>query len=201
MALQVIGAGLGRTGTLSLKFALEQLGFGPCYHMLEVLMHPAREMRVAQWNALTAGGAHDWETILDGYAAAVDWPTCNYYQELMALYPEAKVILSRRSDAATWFDSTQATIFRDSMASPPFTRRVIADIIGPDRHDREAVTAAYERHNAEVIATVPAERLLVYTAGDGWGPLCAFLAVPEPDAPYPRTNSTSEFQAMTAHVA
>ena len=124
MALQVIGAGLGRTGTLSLKFALEQLGFGPCYHMMEVLMHPAREARIAQWNALTAGGAHDWERILDGYAAAVDWPTCNYYRELMTLYPDAKVILSRRSDAATWFDSTQATIFRDSMASPPFTRRI-----------------------------------------------------------------------------
>jgi len=196
MTLQVIGAGLGRTGTLSLKLALEQLGFGPCYHMLEVLVHPAREERIAQWQAIAAGAPADWETVFAGYAATVDWPACNYYHELMAAYPEAKVILSRRADADDWFRSTQETIFREQMASPPFTRRIIADIVGPDRHDRDAVVAAYERHNREVIDAVPADRLLIYTAGDGWEPLCAFLGVPEPVAPAPHVNTTSQFQAM-----
>lgn len=201
MTLRVIGAGLGRTGTLSLKAALEQLGFGPCYHMMEVLMHPDREQRIASWDAIAAGGPADWDGVFAGYHATVDWPACNYYRELMALYPDAKVILSRRTDAETWFRSTQETIFREHMASPQFTRRIIGDIVGPDRHDPGAVIAAYERHNAEVISTVPAERLLVYTAGDGWGPLCTFLGVPEPATPYPHSNTTSQFQAMTKGIA
>ena len=141
---------------------------------------------MAQWDAvLTAGGvALTGTRFSTAMLRAVDWPACNYYRELMTLYPEAKVILSRRSDAATGSRRPrQRSSATGMMRSPPFTRRVIADIVGPDRHDRDAVIAAYERHNAEVIATVPAERLLVYTAGDGWGPLCAFLGCRNPTRP------------------
>jgi Sulfotransferase domain len=194
MALRVIGAGLGRTGTLSLKLALEQIGFGPCYHMMEVRPHPER---VAQWRRIAAGEPVDWEAVFAGFAATVDWPACNYYRELMARYPDAKVILSLR-EASGWFRSTQATIFGDAVQrqAPPFVAKILAAVVGDDLHDRERCIAAFERHNAEVKAFVPKDRLLVFDAAEGWKPLCAFLGVPVPDTPFPSVNTTEQFQAM-----
>lgn len=194
MSLKIIGAGLGRTGTLSLKLALEQLGFGPCYHMAEVFPHPER---VQQWNDITAGKPVDWDAVFAGFQATVDWPACNYYRELMAKYPDAKVLLSVRPSAEKWFASTQATIFADRPPGvrPDFIPRIIGDKVGPDWHDKDKVIAAYERHNDEVRAYVPKNKLLEFRPNDGWEPLCAWLGVPVPAAPYPSVNSTEEFQS------
>lgn len=198
MGLKVIGAGLGRTGTHSLKLALEQLGFAPCYHMIEVLMRAEREQRIAHWDAITRGQRPDWNAVFDGFQATVDWPACNYYAELLAQWPDARVILTVRRDAGQWFDSTQATIMRDTIDAPAFIPRLFQAIVGPDRHDRTAGIAGYERHNAAVRATVPAGQLLVFAPEDGWEPLCGFLGVAVPEEPYPLTNTTGQFQAMVA---
>lgn len=195
MALKVIGAGLGRTGTLSLKLALEQVGFGPCYHMMEVFRGGAT--RIPHWNAIAENNNPGWDTVFDGFQSTVDWPACNYYRELMDKYPDAKVILSHRP-AEKWFASTQATIFGDmppGVPRPPFISKIISDIVGPDWHDKDKVIAAYERHNAEVRASVPKAKLFEFQPTDGWAPLCAFLDVPVPDAPYPQVNSTEDFRS------
>jgi hypothetical protein len=196
MPLKVIGAGFGRTGTMSLKLALEQLGFGPCYHMVEIFPKPeAPDLWVA-----AANGKPDWDTIFSGYQSAVDWPVAHFWRELMDYYPDAKIILSLR-DAEKWFASTQATIFSPAMlgasALPPAFGEIIAKTafadIGGDPHNHDACIAAFNAHNARVKAVVPASRLLVYEAAQGWAPLCAFLGVPIPDAPYPRENTTDTF--------
>lgn len=194
MPLHVVGAGLGRTGTLSLKLALEQLGLGPCYHMLEVRAAPER---LEHWNRIAAGEQVDWEEVFAGFRSTVDWPACNYWRELTARYPDAKVILSLR-DPESWFRSTQATIFSEAVQSgaPPSIRKILTDVVGDDLSDRERCIAAFERHNASVRAGVPPEKLLVFDAKHGWEPLCAFLGVPVPGAPFPSVNTTDEFRRM-----
>ncbi len=197
MPLEVIGAGFGRTGTMSLKLALEQLGLGPCYHMVEVFRKPAAP---GQWEAVGEGHAPQWEKIFEGFRSTVDWPSATYYEPLAAAYPQAKVILSLR-DAEAWYRSTQATIFaRDPNRDHPndFERMInktVRFLFDFDTHDHDAMIRVYERHNAEVREKIPAERLLVWDAAEGWGPLCAFLGVAEPATPLPHANSTAEFQA------
>ena len=195
MALKVVGSGLGRTGTKSLQTALNMLGVGPCHHMVEVFAHPES---VPLW--IEAGaGRPDWDKIFDGYGAMVDYPGARYWRELAAFYPEAKVLHSVR-DPDRWFDSTQATIF--APGSPvttdgplsPFFDSFAGDIRG-HLHDRAFMVDHFRRHSEAVIQAIPPERLLVYEAGQGWGPLCAFLGVPIPDAPYPSENSRAEFIA------
>jgi hypothetical protein len=202
MTLKVIGAGFGRTGTLSLKLALEQLGFGPCYHMVEVFKNPS----AAGWWVDAADGKPDWEKIFEGYSATVDWPNATFYAELADAYPEAKVILTER-DPEAWFASTQATIFSNLM--PPddpsafnqMFRKVIGRLFDDRMRDHDHVIDVYRRHNAEVRRRIPADRLLVYDVAEGWGPLCAFLGVQVPDGPMPKVNSTEEFQANRAKHA
>jgi hypothetical protein len=200
MALQVIGAGLGRTGTLTLKTALELLGFGPCHHMIEVFAHPEQ---VPFWRAAAGGDAVDWDAGYAGYKATVDWPGAHFWRQLVVKYPDAKVILSRR-DPEAWYASMEETILKASREisfnvspSGEHPRRFIELIIeeGTFHGDfsKDNVIAAFERHNADVIATVPADRLLVFEAAQGWAPLCEFLQVPVPETPFPRTNSREEF--------
>lgn len=194
MSLKVIGAGLGRTGTLSLKLALEQLGFGPCYHMTEVFKNP----QAAGWWVEAADGHPDWTKIFEGYGATVDWPSASFYAALADAYPDAKVILTER-DPEAWFASTQATIFPNP--TPPDTdapfdqmvRKVIGRMFDQRMRDHDHVIGVYQRHNAEVRARIPAERLLVYEVAQGWAPVCGFLGVPVPDTPMPKVNSTEEF--------
>lgn len=203
MPLKVIGAGLGRTGTLSLKLALEQLGLGPCYHMMEVFKIPAAPQ---QWLDAAEGRPVDWEVVFDGYQSSVDWPGAEFYAEHARLYPEAKVILSIR-DADKWFDSTQATIFANPTfeGMPPvwaaMTRAVIGAKFDGRLSERQHCIDVYNRHNDEVRRAIPAERLLEFEAKQGWGPLCAFLDLPVPATPYPSVNSTEEFQVHVRELA
>jgi hypothetical protein len=203
MALQVIGAGFGRTGTNSLKLALEQLGFGPCHHMFEVRENPDQS---AFWQALAQGAVPDWDEVFAGYAAQVDWPGARYWRELAAHFPAAKVILSVRP-ADAWFDSFQATIgrflgppeahsdadrrARAAMAHELITQQIFGGIID----DRAHAIRVFREHNAEVQRTIAPERLLVWSPPEGWEPLCAFLGVAVPDTPFPHANSTEAFRA------
>jgi len=201
MPLDVIGAGFGRTGTLTLKTALERLGFGPCHHMVEVIGNPEQ---VPFWNRAASGQPVDWEDVYGAYRSTVDWPSCHFYRQLAERYPAAKVILSTR-DPERWYESMKDTILR-TMADmeladePPADHPMIFGwmIITRDtfNHDfsKDNVIAALERHNAEVQRTIPAERLLVFEAAQGWEPLCAHLGVPVPDEPFPRVNDRAEFE-------
>jgi hypothetical protein len=200
VALDVIGAGLGRTGTLSLKVALEMLGFKPCYHMVEVWAEPPC---MSDWIA-AADGKASWDKIFAGYKATVDYPGCHFWRELAALYPQAKVVLTVR-DAASWFESTQTTIFSPRMRGRvgeaqalEFLDKTVWGNFGAGLHDREHMLAAFERHNAEVQQAIPRERLLVLDVKQGWEPLCAFLGVPVPSKPFPRLNSREELGAVIA---
>jgi hypothetical protein len=208
MTLKVIGAGFGRTGTLSLKLALEQLGFGPCYHMIETSQHPEHD---AMWLALARGESDDWRTILDGYAAAVDWPSIMIWKELVAAYPDAKVILTVR-DPDAWYESARKTIFArmqefadvlasgDESAVDPARRAhmtmvntVVVDKTFAGNLDRRHAIRVFNAHNEEVRRTVPPDRLLVYESGQGWKKICAFLGVPVPPTPFPKVNTTEDF--------
>ena len=203
MALRVVGAGLGRTGTHSLKVAFEQLLGGPCYHMLEVLGHPDH---IAVWAAAVKGDEPDWQLFLSGYVATVDWPAAAYYQQLSALWPDAVVVLSTR-DSAAWWKSVHNTIFEATAREAPegdelatdfrsMTHAMLHDLFTPHWLDEKAAIAAYEAHNAEVRATIPADRLVEWQPGDGWEPICRALGVDEPDEPFPHVNSTADFRAM-----
>jgi hypothetical protein len=199
MSLEVIGAGVGRTGTYSLKLAINQLGFGPCHHMEEVLVNMASQLPL--WQAAAAGDAN-WPAIFDGYAAAVDWPTAGFHRELYAANPGARFILTVRSPEV-WVESFLATIYKlistaDEAPQPmrpwlAMATAVIARTGFPLGLDRERLCAAFEAHVAAVKATIPASQLLVFQVREGWEPLCAFLGVPVPTGPFPRSNDRSEF--------
>jgi hypothetical protein len=195
MKMKVIGAGVGRTGTFSLKFALEHLGFGPCYHMAEVLAGARRNIPL--WLEVV-NGRPDWDRIFDGYGATTDYPACSYWRELTQHYPEAKVVLTVR-DPDSWFDSVSETIFSDqmtgSLAGSPaeaMMQGTIFNAFGDRKKDRAFMTDWFRRRNQQVIDALPAARLLVYSPREGWGPLCGFLGVPVPPAPFPRINSRDE---------
>jgi len=205
MTLRVVGAGLGRTGTHSLKVALEQLLGGPCYHMLEVLDHPEY---IQHWQDAVDGKPVDWDLVFEGYAAAVDWPAAAYYRQLAEKYPDAVVLLSTRANADAWWNSADATIFEISRREvppdlPDFLQRqmkmaqdMFSKTFTPDWQNPDAAKLAYERHNAEVRATIDPERLVEWQPGDGWEPLCRALGVAVPSEPFPHVNSTAEFRAM-----
>jgi len=198
MQLQVIGAGFGRTGTASLKLALEMLLHAPCYHMSEVLGNAGH---VDLWLDAAAGNA-DWDAIFKNYAATVDFPASNYWRELADVYPEAKIVLSVR-DAGKWFQSTQETIFSQTLQDlyadtkwGQMIKATIDDHVGGDINDRELVIAAFNAHVARVKRAFDPDRLFVFEAKDGWDPLCQFLQVPVPNEPYPHINSKEEFNAV-----
>ena len=200
MALEIIGAGFGRTGTYSLKAALERLGFGPCHHMSEVINDPDQ---VRLW-AEVAAGRFDFARIFSGFRAAVDFPVSAYWQDVLAVTPDAKVILSDR-DPEDWYGSFSQTILPlilDKAAWPDNRRAwfemidevIVGKALG-GRTDRKGILAAYHA-NAEATRALEAEgRALVFRSRDGWAPLCDFLGVQVPDEPYPKTNPRAEFFA------
>lgn len=199
MSLRVVGAGLGRTGTHTLKVVLERLLGGPCHHMVEVFAHPEQ---VARWQLAVDGAPYEeWGPVLDGYAAAVDWPSCRFFDQLVAAHPDALVLLSVRADADEWWRSADATIFAGlrTAAGPdapdPWGRwahHLIAGHIG-SYADAAVAKAGYERHNQAVRGAVPTDRLLEWRATDGWEPICDALGVSVPDEPFPVTNTTEEW--------
>lgn len=206
MSLEVIGAGFGRTGTLSLKTALEKLGYSGCYHMMELFQHPEH---LSWWERATRGERIDWSNVFEGYRAAVDWPACAFWRDYYHLYPDAKVILSVR-DADSWFDSVMNTIYPAGsgalQSDDPHMRRwaewanelVWQGTFDGLPNDRAHATAVFKAHNEQVKRLCDPSRLLVFEASEGWGPLCEFLGKPVPDEPYPRTNTTEEFKAGSA---
>ena len=200
--MRIVGAGLGRTGTMSLKLALEQLLDGPCYHMIEVFGRPDD---VGVWRRAVDGDLPDWPVFLADYSAAVDWPVAAFWRELSDAFPDAPVLLSTRRDADAWWKSASETIFTVGRRATPegpgadqlgMVHALFAQRFTPDWQDEAAAKAAYEAHNATVRATIPAARLVDWQPGDGWDPLCAALGVPVPDAPFPHANSTADFRAM-----
>lgn len=202
MALKIIGAGMGRTGTASLKVALEALGIGRCYHMSEVLKNPHF---IRGWIDVADGNA-DWDALFSGYSATVDNPACNYWKELAAYYPNAKVILTTR-DASLWFESTSETIhsaeFARFMKNSPFgdmIQKTMWDRMENRMQDREFMVDFFNKRSAEIAASIPSERLLVYRISDGWEPLCDFLDLPVPDMDFPRINSRNETRELLTHL-
>jgi hypothetical protein len=210
MALSVIGAGFGRTGTESMKMALEILGLGPCHHMKEVIADPEK---IRLWRSI-ARGIHApatvstvdeprWEQAFAGYSAAVDWPSAYFWRELSEYYPRAKILLTVRSPES-WHASMEKTIFKtlkESTDRASIGIRLIAEgVFGGRIHDRNHAISIYEKNIEEVQAAFDGDRLLTYRLGDGWEPLCRFLGKPVPDVPYPRSNSTDDFNAMLARM-
>ncbi len=219
MSIKVIGAGFGRTGTLSLKRALEELGFTKCYHMEELLEHPEH---VAYWEAALRREPVNWDELFQGYQATVDFPGYKYYQEMMQYYPEAKVVLSVR-DPEKWYDSAYQTIYQ---AGPSLGQKILMSFKLPFSsrlrqlvrvfrmagkvweqdfnnrfEDRKYAIELFNKHIEEVKRTVPADRLLIFDVKEGWEPLCQFLNVPVPaNKPFPRVNERANFKQKTQEL-
>lgn len=203
MGLRIIGSGYGRTGTMSTKMALEQLGFGPCHHMVEVMGNPAQP---PHWAEIAAGAEPDWAEVFAGYDAQVDFPGASVWQELSIAFPDAKVIHTERPEEE-WWASYSATIgkffqHRESLDLPPpvaavfetMDKLLVEGVFGG--LDRESSLSAYRRNSEKVRATIPSERLLVFSPAEGWEPLCRFLGVPVPAGEFPRSNAREEFWAL-----
>ncbi|MXO51218.1 hypothetical protein GRI42_07860 [Erythrobacter gaetbuli] len=199
MALKVIGAGVGRTATFTMKFALEHIGFGPCFHMAELFADARRQ--VPLWlDAIS--GRPDWDEIFKGFQSTVDYPSASYWRELADHYPDTKVILTVR-DADSWFESVSETIFSDEMQAHlvgtptgDMMKGTIFDHFhGGDIRDRAFMTKWFEDRNEHINASLPPDRLLVFHPKEGWEPLCRFLDVPVPPEPFPRVNSRDEITA------
>ena len=199
MTLEVIGAGLGRTGTYSLKLALEILGLGPCHHMEEVIRNAP--VQVPVWRSAVDGKA-DWDAAHGGYRSAVDWPTAAFWKELSAIHPDARFILTVR-DPEKWHESFSGTILQllstideAPEAVRPFLemgKRVTGKSGIAAGMSRDELIGAFRNHCDAVKASIPENCLLVYEVKQGWAPLCEFLGKPVPDEPFPKTNSREEF--------
>lgn len=202
MALDVISSGFGRTGTKSLKAALERLGFGACHHMHEVVVHPEQ---VAHWQRLAAGEPVKWDEVFAGYRSQVDWPGAHVWRELAAAYPDAKVIHTVRPEEKWWasFDKTIGKLMAryQDLPLPPHIRDILSawnelagkTTFGGRSGDREVALAAFRRRTEEVREALPAHRLLVFDVAEGWEPLCAFLGVEVPDVAFPHHNLRADF--------
>jgi hypothetical protein len=214
VSIKVIGAGFGRTGTLSLKMALEELGIGKCYHMVELFKNCDQ---VIEWEKALRGGKPNWDTIFSGCQSTVDFPACLYYKDLLVKYPDAKVILTYR-DPESWYRSAYETILtmrptawqlfkiylyypfsdraRNVLKTGLHNKALIENkLFGGDIDDKQHVIDVFVNHLEQVRNTVPADRLLVYQVSEGWEPLCRFLGVPLPDIDFPRTNPREKFNS------
>lgn len=196
MTLRVVGAGLGRTGSTSLKLALERLLGAPCYHMSEVFKHPEH---IPHWHSAARGEMPDWHALFSGYGAAVDWPVGSFWPEISTAFPDAFIVLTTR-DAESWWDSAHATIFQamKRVDNGPW-REMIDEMFRsrftPTVEDKDACIAAYERHVAHARRSAPKARFLEWSPREGWQPLCDALRLPVPDEPFPHLNSREEFLA------
>jgi hypothetical protein len=200
MSLRVVGAGLPRTGTASVRRALEHLLGGRCCHMSAIPGHPFD--LGPGWRAALAGEGVDWARLMNGFVAAVDWPASMYWRELRGANPEALVLLSVRDGAQTWWESMNHTVL-------PVARKALAPdwsggrdlivllerFVGSKQWDDPArLMEAYDRHNAEVRRGVSRHRLLEWRADQGWPPICAALGVAVPDRPFPWVNRREDWK-------
>ena len=205
MPLEVIGAGFGRTGTKSLKRALEMLGYNKCHHMVEVMKS---KEQIQHWDRVSKGEDVNWDEVFEKFHASVDWPSAHFYKELADHFPDAKVVLGIRNPDV-WYKSTSETIYLVSNAAPnwiktlvPSTRifyNMINRIIWDGRfegrfEDRDFAVQIFEDHIEAVKSSIPPERLLIHQPQDGWEPLCEFLGKPIPDSPYPYLNEAREIK-------
>jgi Sulfotransferase domain len=208
--MKVIGAGFGRTGTMSLKAALERLGYGPCFHMIDLIRDPTP---LPYWQAAADGETVDWTEALDGWESTIDWPGCTFWEEMAEIWPDAPVLLSVR-DPEAWYRSCLNSIHaakemalrgelegNTEEAPDPATIQMINGLIWNGTFkgrftDKEFALEVFRRHNEDVKSKVPADRLLVYEIKQGWGPLCDFLGVEVPDEPMPHLNDTDSFRNM-----
>lgn len=196
MSLRLVGAGLGRTGTHSLKLALETLLGAPCYHMIEIRQRPED---ADVWRRAAEGEPLNLTRSIEGYAATVDWPAAAFWRQLAKENPKAVILLSTRASSEEWWESANSTIFEVSRRMTPgpvyhmlnslFPRTFTADFL-----DHDAAVAAYEAHNAAVRRDAPAGRLVEWQPGDGWRPICDALGVPVPDEPFPHSNAREGFR-------
>lgn len=220
MSIKVIGAGFPRTGTSSLKVALQTLGFDECYHMKNLLIDP---YKLPLWNELESTGKTDYDKLFDGFQAIVDIPGYLYYKQLMEQYPEAKVILSTRP-FEKWYPSINSTLVKAVYPSIGLKLKIIRKALGRpavfqskkcvdmvkrtffENHfekkfsDKQKAESIFNEHIESVKAHVPKENLLIYQPGDGWEPLCDFLNIAVPAEPYPHLNKRENFQDMMGHL-
>jgi Sulfotransferase domain len=205
LAIRVVGAGLGRTGTNSLKLALEELLSGPCYHMFELMQRP---QDVSGWARAVRGEPVDWKGFLGEYVATVDWPACAFWRDIHAENPDALVLLSTRDSPEAWWTSMERTIVPVLSQAPsaddperararPVILEMVATRFTPDWQKRDAAIAAYENHNEDVRSSVPAGQLIDWRPGDGWQSICAALGMPVPQTPFPHENRTAAFRLAT----
>lgn len=191
--MRIIGAGVGRTGTYSLKLALEKLLGGPCYHMMEVFEHPEH---VTLWHSAASGQTVDWQQLFSGYAAGVDWPVCAFARELADVYPDAPVLLSVR-DFEPWWESASTTIFPSSQRAEGMWKEMVTTLFNNkftgELDNKEACRKAFERHYENIRKDIPASRIVEWRPGDGWEPICNALDLPVPDESFPHRNTTEEF--------
>ncbi len=202
MSLSVIGSGFGRTGTKSLKEALEHLGFGPCHHMHEILAHPEQ---VPHWQMLAEGREVNWNRVFEGYRSQVDWPGAHFWRELAQEFPDAKVIHTIRPEESWWASFSVSIVrlvqnYRD-MPLPAHAVDILdawCDLVGKETFngrldDRETALAAYRQRTRDVREALPSDRLLVFDVADGWEPLCRFLGTPVPEIEFPHRNLRNDF--------
>lgn len=220
MSIKIIGAGLPRTGTNTLKVALEKLGVSKAYHMKELLVHPEN---LHYWTTLRDTGTTQWDELYDGYQASVDFPCCAWYKEHMARYPDAKVIFTTRP-FEDWYLSIESTVWKAGPQTLPQKLAMMAKLMFNPRlravikcvkfakssifggilegkfADKAATEEIFNRYIEDVKATVPADKLLIFEVSQGWGPLCEFLGVPVPDEPIPHLNKKENFKTMLAEL-
>ncbi|WP_310619669.1 sulfotransferase family protein [Flexibacterium corallicola] len=201
MGLSIIGTGYPRTGTVSLKLALETLGVGPCYHMSEILPFPKR---LAMWQNIAQGDKPDWDQVFNGYKAACDWPAALFWRELASYYPKARLILTIR-DARSWYESMESTvlaILRKNLG-PSFLSNdlIVKKGFNGNIENRDVIIKSYEQNIKNVQDAFSKNRLLTYSVQEGWEPLCDFLRKPVPSTPFPKANSRSDFHRFQSQLS
>jgi hypothetical protein len=205
--MKVIGASFGRTGTMSLKVALLQLGFGPCLHMVDFFGMPDRAQLFLD---AYQGKPVDVEDLFEGYESSVDWPGNVFFKQALEAYPDMKVIHTKR-DPESWYKSVSDTIYPAALGlknSPAFASDLTAQMVDAivwqgdfqgRFDDKDLTLETYRRHNQDIVDSVPTDRLLIFDVKDGWAPLCGFLGTPVPDGvPFPRANDTESFNQRIA---
>lgn len=203
MPLKIIGAGFGRTGTLSMVRALEEPKFFPCHHMVETRKNPSE---LPYWRPTLDGSIVDWRKLFNGYQARIDWPGAAYWKKLSTAFPASKVILTIR-DPEQWYESFLATIhismgrgrwdYNDGhqRAVSKLAYEILCVGIFENRTtDKDFMISRFLKHRDEVVNSIEPRRLLEFDISEGWSPLCGFLEVETPDTDFPRGKSTQDFR-------